>query len=263
MATTVHPSAIVAAAAELADGVVVGAYSVVGPQVRIGSGTRIEPHCVIDGHTTIGADNRIGPYASLGGPPQDKKYAGEPTRLLIGDRNTIREFTTFNTGTAQDDGVTVIGDDNWVMAYVHLAHDVKLGHRTILANNAQLAGHVQVGDWAVLGGFTCVHQFVRIGAHSMTGMATALAQDVPPFVMASGNPAAAHGFNAEGLKRRGFAAERIDAVKQMHRALYRKSLTLEQAQAEMAALAVAVPTAADDVALMLGFLAAASRGIVR
>ena len=167
MATTVHPSAIVAAAAELADGVVVGAYSVVGPQVRIGSGTRIEPHCVIDGHTTIGADNRIGPYASLGGPPQDKKYAGEPTQLHIGDRNTIREFCTFNRGTAQDAGVTRVGDDNWIMAYVHLAHDVQLGNQTILANNATLAGHVHVGDWVIVGGLTGVHQFCRIDRKSV------------------------------------------------------------------------------------------------
>jgi UDP-N-acetylglucosamine acyltransferase len=263
MATTIHPTAVVAAGAELADGVTVGAFSVVGAHVRIGAGSRVEPHCVIDGHTTIGADNRIGPYASLGGPPQDKKYAGEATELRIGNRNTIREFTTFNTGTAQDDGVTVLGDDNWVMAYVHLAHDCKVGHRTILANNAQLAGHVHVGDWSILGGFTSVHQFVRIGAHSMTGLGTVLSQDLPPFVMASGNTAAAHGFNAEGLKRRGFSPDRIDAVKQMYRVLYRRSLTLDQARAEMAALADTAPAAAEDVAMMLGFLAAATRGIVR
>ena len=263
MATTIHPSAVVAAGAELADGVSVGALCVIGPHVRIGAGSRVEPHCVIDGRTTIGVDNRIGPYASLGGPPQDKKHAGEPTALCIGDRNTIREFTTFNTGTVQGGGSTALGDDNWVMAYVHLAHDCRVGDRTILANNAQLAGHVHVGDWSILGGFTCVHQFVRIGAHSMTGLGTVLSQDLPPYVMASGNTAAAHGVNAEGLKRRGFSLERVDAVKQMYRALYRQSLTLAQARVEIAALVDAVPAAAADAALMLDFLAAATRGIVR
>lgn len=262
-ASGIHPTALVDRQAELAEGVAVGPYTVVGPHVQIGAGTTIGAHCLIDGHTTIGRDNRIYAHASLGGPPQDKKYAGEPTRLVIGERNTIREFTTFNTGTAQDTGVTTLGDDNWVMAYVHLAHDCAVGNQTILANNAQLAGHVYVGDWAILGGFTCVHQFCRIGAHSMTGLGTVLAQDLPPFIMASGNPARAFGFNAEGLKRRGFSAERITAVKAMHRALYRQGLTLDDAMKDIAALKQAMPAAAADLQSMLDFLDAASRGIVR
>lgn len=262
-AATIHPSAVVAPGAELGEGVQIGAFCVVGEGVRIGANTRIEPHCVLAGRTTIGSDNRIGPHASLGGPPQDKKYAGEPTELRIGDRNTIREFTTFNTGTVQDAGVTVVGDDNWVMAYVHVAHDCRIGSHTILANAVQLAGHVHLGDWVFLGGLSGVHQFVRVGAHAMTGFQTRLAQDLPPYMTAAGNPAETHGFNAEGLKRRGFSAERIDAVKQMYRLLYRKSLTLEQARAEIVALATEVPAAAQDVALLLDFLASAARGIVR
>jgi UDP-N-acetylglucosamine acyltransferase len=263
MAVQIHPTAVVAPGAQVSEGVNIGPYSVIGEHVVLGARTTILAHCVIDGHTTIGDDNRIGPYASLGGPPQDKKYKFEPTRLVIGHRNTVREFTTFNTGTAQDEGLTSMGDDNWIMAYVHLAHDVRVANRCILANNAQLAGHVQVGDWVILGGFTCVHQFVKIGAHSMTGIGTALSQDLPPFIMASGNLAQAHGFNAEGLKRRGFSLERVAAVKQMHKALYRKSQTLDLARADIAALAAATPEAADDVAMMLSFLAAAERGIVR
>jgi UDP-N-acetylglucosamine acyltransferase len=263
MPIDIHPTAIVAPGAQLGAEVRVGPYSVIGAHVVLGARTIVLPHCVIDGHTTVGDDNRIGPYASLGGPPQDKKYKGEPTRLVIGHRNTIREFTTFNIGTAQDQGITSMGDDNWVMAYVHLAHDVRVANRCILANNAQLAGHVHVGDWVILGGFTCVHQFVKIGAHSMTGLGTVLSQDLPPFIMASGNTAQAHGFNAEGLKRRGYSSERLAMVKQMHRAIYRKSQTLEQAREEIRALAGSVPEADDDVAMMVSFLAAAERGIVR
>lgn len=263
MGAAVHPTALVDPRAELADGVSIGAYTLVGPRVHIGAGTNIGAHCVIDGVTTIGRDNRIHSHAAIGGPPQDKKYAGEPTALVIGDRNTIREFVTFNTGTVQDVGTTRLGDDNWVMAYVHLAHDCQVGHRTILANNAQLAGHVHVGDWAILGGFTCVHQFCRIGAHAMTGLGTVLAQDLPPFVMASGNGARAFGVNAEGLRRRGFSTERVAAVKAMHRALYRRSLSLDDARREIAALADATAEAAGDVSTMLDFLDAATRGIVR
>lgn len=263
MATTVHPSAIVAAAAELADGVVVGAYSVVGPLVRIGSGTRIEPHCVIDGRTTIGAANRIGPYACLGGPPQDMKYRDEPTELVIGERNTIREFCTFNRGTAQDGGVTRVGNDNWIMAYVHLAHDVQLGDHAILANNATLAGHVHIGDWVIVGGLTGVHQFCRIGAHAMTGFQSHVAQDVPPFMMVAGHPLAVRGFNLEGLRRRGFSAARIAQVKQMHRLLYREGLTLERASAAISALRGALPEGDIDVQAIVDFLAASTRGVAR
>jgi UDP-N-acetylglucosamine acyltransferase len=259
----IHPTAIVHPSAQVAASASIGAYTLVGEHVRIGEGTSVGPHCVIEGRTTIGRDNRIFQFCSLGAAPQDKKYAGEPTQLIIGDRNTIREFCTFNLGTAQDVGVTRLGDDNWMMAYVHLAHDCQVGNRTIFANNAQLAGHVHVGDWAILGGFTAVHQFVHIGAHSMMGIGTMLTQDVPPFAMVTGQPAQVHGINAEGLKRRGFSAERIAAVKQMHRSLYRKGLTLEAARAEIEALRTEVPEAAADVDLVLGFLAGATRGIVR
>ena len=235
----------------------------IGTEVRIGAGTTIGPHCVIEGRTTIGRDNRIFQFCSLGAVPQDKKYRGEPTRLEIGDRNTIREFCTFNIGTAQDVGVTRIGDDNWIMAYVHIAHDCQVGSQTILANNATLAGHVHLGDWAFVGGLTGIHQFVKIGAHAMAGFASAVTQDVPPFMLVDGNPLAVRGFNAEGLRRRGFGAERIAAVKQMHRLIYRSGKTLEQARADIQALADATPEAKADVELMLGFLAKSTRGIAR
>jgi UDP-N-acetylglucosamine acyltransferase len=263
MATTIHPSAIVAAEAELADDVTIGPYAVVGAHVRIGAGTRIGAHCVVDGYTTIGRDNRIFQFASIGAEPQDKKYAGEPTRLEIGHGNTIREFTTINTGTVQDVGVTRLGDDNWIMAYVHIAHDCQLGSHTILANAVQLAGHVHLGDWVFLGGLSGVHQFVRVGAHAMAGFQTRLSQDLPPYITAAGNPAEAQGINAEGLKRRGFSPERIAVVKQMHRALYRKGLTLAASRAEIAALRGDSGDSEADVALMLDFLDSADRGIVR
>jgi UDP-N-acetylglucosamine acyltransferase len=259
----IHPTAVVDPQAQLGSTVSIGAYTVVGPNVRIDEGTTVGPHCVIEGHTTIGRDNRIYQFASLGGHPQDKKYDNEPTQLLIGDRNTIREFSTFNVGTAQDGGITRLGDDNWMMAYTHLAHDCQVGNNTIFANNAHIAGHVHVGDWAILGGFTCVHQFVKIGAHAMTSMATALGQDLPPFVMAQGNMAEARGVNLEGLRRRGFGPERLKAVKEMHRALYRQDLTLEEAKLRIAELATLHPEAQQDVDLMIGFLGQSTRGIVR
>jgi UDP-N-acetylglucosamine acyltransferase len=260
---TVHPTAVVDAGAELASTVRVGPYAVVGSGFRIGDGTEIGPHCVIEGPTTIGRDNRIHAHAVIGGAPQDMKYRGEPTALEIGDRNTIREFCTFNRGTAQDAGVTRLGDDNWVMAYVHLAHDVQVGHRTILANNATLAGHVHVGDWAIVGGLTGVHQFCRIGAHAMTAFQSHVSQDVPPFMMVGGNPLAVHGFNIEGLRRRGFSAERMAQVKRMHRLLYRDGLTLEQSRAAIQGLHGQVDGGDADLALMLDFLAASTRGIAR
>jgi UDP-N-acetylglucosamine acyltransferase len=259
----IHPTALVDAGAELAEDVQVDAYAVLGPRVRIGAGTHIGPHAVVDGHTTIGRDNRIFQFCSIGGAPQDKKYAGEPTRLEIGDGNTIREFCTLNTGTVQDGGITRVGNHNWIMAYVHIAHDCQVGCHTIIANAVQLGGHVQLGDWAFLGGLSGVHQFVRIGAHAMTGFQTRLSQDLPPYVTASGNPAEAQGINAEGLKRRGFSAERVDVVKQMHRLLYRKSLRLDEAMRQIEALRAAQPASEADIALMLEFLAAAPRGIVR
>lgn len=263
--TAIHATAIVDPGAELDNSVTVGPYTLIGPHVRIGAGTTIGPHCVLEGHTTIGRDNRIFQFNSLGAIPQDKKYAGEPCELIIGDRNTIREFCTFNIGSPGDAGVTRVGDDNWLMAYVHLAHDCIVGNKTIFANNSQLAGHVHVGDWAILGGFTVVHQFVKIGAHSMTAMCTMLLADLPPFVMCQGQPAQARSMNFEGLRRRGFSTERISAVKAMHKALYRDDLTLQAARARIAELAQASPESAPDVEIMLSFLEHASpqRGIVR
>ena len=259
----IHPTAIVDPAAELDSTVAVGPYAVIGPQVRIGARSSVGAHCVIDGITRIGTDNQIFPHAALGGAPQDKKYAGEPTRLEIGHRNTIREFCTFSTGTAQDEGVTRVGDDNWIMAYVHIAHDCRVGNNTILANNATLAGHVHVADWAIIGGLTGVHQFSKIGAHVMAGFASHISQDVPPFMMVDGNPLAVRGLNLEGLRRRGFSSERVAVIKQIHRLMYRQGLTLDAARAAIADLPVAHPEATADVALVLEFLANSRRGIAR
>lgn len=263
MTAAIHATAIVESGAELADGVTVGAFSIVRSGVRIGAGTTVGPHCVIEGHTRIGANNRIFQFCSLGAEPQDKKYAGEPTALVIGDGNTIREFCTFNVGTLQGGGVTRIGDRGWFMAYVHIAHDCVVGNDTILANNTTLAGHVELGDFAFIGGLTGVHQFVKIGAHAMAGFASAVSQDVPPFMTVDGNPLAVRGFNLEGLRRRGFNAERLAAVKQMHRLLYRTGNTLDQARGEIAALSATMPDAADDVTMMGDFLAKVTRGIAR
>jgi UDP-N-acetylglucosamine acyltransferase len=260
---TVHPTAIVDRAAELGPGVSIGPYAVIGADVWIGEGSTIGAHCVIEGPTRIGRDNRIASHAALGGAPQDMKYRGEPTALEIGDRNTIREFCTFSRGTAQDAGVTRIGNDNWVMAYVHVAHDCRVGDRTILANNATLAGHVHVGDWVIVGGLTGIHQFCKVGAHAMTGFQSHVSQDVPPFMMVTGHPLAVHGFNVEGLRRRGFSKERIALVKQMHRLLYRDGLTLEQARSAIGGLRGTVEGGDADIALLLDFLAASTRGIAR
>jgi UDP-N-acetylglucosamine acyltransferase len=253
--TLIHPSALVDPKAELDSSVRVGPYTTIGPHVRIARGTSIAAHCVLEGHTTI----------SLGAVPQDKKYAGEPTQLVIGQRNVIREFCTFNIGTALDKGVTRLGDDNWIMAYVHLAHDCQVGSHTIFANNTQLAGHVEVQDWVILGGFTVVHQFCRIGAHSFTSMNALLFADLPPFVMCQGQPAKARSMNFEGLKRRGFSPARIKVVKDMHKALYRDDLTLQSAMERIAQLGVEHPEAAQDVGDMLTFLSHTpkDRGIVR
>jgi UDP-N-acetylglucosamine acyltransferase len=259
----IHPTAIVDARAELDDSVVIGPYSVIGPAVRIGPGTRVGPHCVIEGRTTIGRDNRIFQFNSIGAMPQDMSHRGEPTELHIGDRNTIREFCTFNTGTLKEEGITRVGSDNWIMAYVHLAHDVRLGDRTVLANGVTLAGHVHVGDWATIGGLTGVLQFVHIGAHAMVGFQAHVAQDVPPYMTVDGNPLAVRAVNLTGLKRRDFSAERIMLIRQMHKLIYRSGLPLEQAVAQIAALKGQAGDADADVEVMLGFLAAAKRGIVR
>ena len=255
----IHPSAIVHPKAKLGTNVGIGAYSVVGEHVEIGDETRIGPHVVIEGHTRIGKGNRIFQFCSLGAPPQDKKYAGEPTQLVIGDGNTIREFCTFNCGTAQDAGVTRLGHDNWIMAYVHLAHDCQIGSHTIFANNAQLAGHVHVGDYAILGGFTGVHQFVRIGAHSFTAIATVLVHDLPPYVMAAGDTAKPYGINAEGLRRRGFSAEALAGIKRAYKTLYKSGLTLDQAKAQLAEQA----RTCAEIGLLADFLQGSTRGIVR
>jgi UDP-N-acetylglucosamine acyltransferase len=256
---TIHPTALIAAGARLADDVEIGPYTIIGEHVEIGAGTTVGAHAVITGHTKIGAHNQIFHFVSLGEAPQDKKYAGEPTRLEIGDYNVIREFCTFNTGTVQDRGVTTIGSHNWIMAYVHIAHDCVVGDRTIFANNASLAGHVEIGDWAILGGFTGVHQFCKIGAHVMTGVSSVVFKDIPPFIMASGHPATPHGLNSEGLKRRAFSAESLAALKRAYKILYREGNTVAEAQAKLE------PEAANhaEVRQLLDFLARAERGIIR
>ena len=255
----IHPTAIVHPGARIGANVEIGPYSVIGEHVEIGDGTRVAAHVVIEGHTRIGRDNHIYQFASIGGMPQDKKYKGEPTRLEIGDRNLIREFCTLNTGTVQDAGVTRIGSDNWIMAYVHIAHDCQVGDNTIFANNAQIAGHVHVGDWAILGGMTGVHQFVRIGAHAMTGGGTLLLQDLPPYVTCAGNPAKPFGVNSEGLKRRGFSADSIAAIRRAYKTLYREGLGLDEAKAALAQQRAEFA----EVGLLTDFLDTATRGIAR
>lgn len=255
----IHPTAIVHPGAQLGDHVSVGAYTVIGEHVVIGEGTRIGPHVVIHGHTHIGRENQIFQFCSLGEIPQDKKYRGEPTRLEIGDRNVIREFCTFNLGTVQDAHVTRIGHDNWIMAYVHIAHDCQVGNHTIFANNASLAGHVHVDDHVILGGFTGVHQFCKIGAHVMTGISSVVFKDIPPYVMAAGQPAAPHGINSEGLRRRGFSVEAIAGIKRAYKTLYRSGLTVAEAKQQLLEQAVQVA----EVAPLAEFLAHADRGIIR
>lgn len=259
----IHPSALVDPGARIGAGVSIGPFATIGPHVQIGEGTSIGAHCVIEGRTQIGRDNRIFQFSSIGAIPQDKKYAGEPCELHIGDRNTIREFCTFNIGSPGGGGLTRIGSDNWIMAYVHVAHDCQIGNNTIIANATQLGGHVHVGDWVVLGGLTGVHQFVRIGAHAMAGFQTRLSQDLPPFVNAAGNPAQAQGINAEGLRRRGFDDQRITAVKRMYRMIYRQALSLADAKQSLQGLRGASGASDADLDLMLSFLDTAERGIVR
>ena len=277
----VHPTAVVDPGASLDDDVEVGPYAVIGAGVRIGAGSRILAHATVEGPTAMGRGNVVHPHATIGGPPQDKKYRGEPTTLEIGDGNTFRECVTVNRGTVQDAGVTRIGDDNWIMAYVHVAHDCRIGSHTILANTTNLGGHVELGDWVILGGCSQVHQFCKIGAHAMTGTGTIVLHDVPPYVMASGNPSAPHGLNTEGLKRRGFEPDTIALLRRAYRTLYRSELTLAQARGELdgqlaaldaagaagAAPAAALPASAlgqaDALRLLTAFLARVERGIVR
>ncbi len=255
----IHPTAIVEPGARLAADVAVGAYCVIGPEVQIGEGTSIGPHVVIEGRTRIGRNNRIWQFASIGAAPQDKKYAGQDTRLEIGDGNTIREFVTINRGTAEDAGVTRVGDDNWVMAYVHFAHDCQIGNHTIFANYSGVAGHVRVGDWAILGAATLAHQFVRIGAHSFTGMATLLDRDLPPYVGAAGNRAQPYGINTVGLRRRGVSQASIEALKRAYKTIYRSGLGQEEALRELEAQAKDCA----EVRSLIDFLASSKRGIVR
>ena len=229
----IHESAIVSSDARIDADVSIGPYAVIGADVEIAAGTVIEAHVVIKGPTKIGHDNHIFQFASIGDDPQDKKYAGERTSLEIGDRNTIREYCTINRGTAQDAGVTRVGNDNWLMAYAHIAHDCVVGNQTIFANNAQIAGHVHVGNWVILGGFTTAHQFCHIGEHAMTSMFTYVTKDVPAYLMIAGRPATPRGINIEGLKRRGFEADRIRNIREAYRVLYRRGLKLEGALADL------------------------------
>jgi UDP-N-acetylglucosamine acyltransferase len=255
----IHPTAVVDPRARIAPDVEIGPYALIGEHVEIGAGCRIGAHTVITGHTRLGVNNHIYQFVSLGEAPQDKKYGGEPTRLDMGDHNTIREFCTLNRGTALDVGVTRLGNHNWIMAYAHVAHDCQVGSHTVFANNAQLAGHVHVGDYAILGGFTAVHQFCSIGAHTITGLGTMVLQDIPPYVRASGNSARPYGINAEGLRRRGFAPETITGLKRAYRTLYRSGLGLNEATRELERQLPQCP----EIQPLLEFLAASTRGIIR
>jgi UDP-N-acetylglucosamine acyltransferase len=259
MSGRIDPTARVHPGARLAADVEIGPYSIVGEHVEIGEGSWIGAHVVLDGRVRIGRRNRIFHFASIGAPPQDKKYAGEPTAVEIGDDNTIREYVTMNRGTALDAGVTRVGNENWIMAYVHFAHDCQIGNKTIFANACQLAGHVTVGDWAIFGATTLVHQFVHIGAHAFTGMGTYLPQDLPPYVTAAGNMAKPYGINSEGLKRRGFSPDTIQGLKRAYRTLYRSGLALQEARRELEAQVAACP----PVRPILDFLSNSKRGIIR
>lgn len=261
----IHPSAIVHPGAQLHASVQVGPYAVVGEHVRIGAGSTIGAHCVIDGRTTLGENNAIYPHACIGGQPQDKKYAGESTELHIGNGNTIREFVTINIGTAQGGGVTRVGDNNWIMAYAHIAHDCQVGSEIVMANSVALAGHVHVGDWAILGGLTGVHQFTRIGAHAMIGFSSHVSQDVLPYVLAGGNPFAVHGLNVEGLRRRHFNANQIAALKNAYRIVFREGLSLDDACAQLQDLQANLVQGDgwEEVLNILAFAQQAERGIAR
>lgn len=255
----IDPRAIVDSQARLDSDVTVGPFAVIGPGVEIGAGSTVGAHAVVQGPTRIGRDTRIFPYASIGLEPQDKKYAGEDTSLVIGDHNTIREFCTINRGTRQDRGETRLGDDNWIMAYVHVAHDCVIGSHTILANNTTLGGHVEIGDWAILGGFSKIHQYCRLGAHCFTEMDAGIKKDVPPYVMAGGMPARPRGINVEGLRRRNFAAKTIRAIQQAYRILYRSGLLLSEAVIQIRNQVGDCP----ELALLINFLGESKRSIIR
>jgi UDP-N-acetylglucosamine acyltransferase len=255
----IHSTAIISNKASLADDVVVGPYAVIGDDVEIASGTQVDSHVVINGPTKIGKDNHIYQFASIGDDPQDKKYANEATRLLIGDRNTIREFCTISRGTAQDRGETIVGDDNWIMAYVHIAHDCVVGNKTIMANNTTLAGHVHVGDWVICGGFSGAHQFCKIGAHAFLGMYAGVNRDVPAYTMVSGQPATPRGINSEGLKRRDFSTDQIRNIKNAYRLTFRQGKKLSEAVEEITKLCEDQP----ELNLFLESLRSSERGLVR
>ena len=259
MSELIHPTAVIAPTAELADTVRVGPFAIIGDGVKIGAGTSIGSHAVVAGPTVIGEDNKIYQFASIGDEPQDKKYAGEPTRLVIGNGNTIREYCTISRGTIQDSGETLLGDDNWIMAYVHIAHDCVIGSHTIMANNATLAGHVHIGDWAILGGYAGVHQFCRIGAHAFLGMYSGNNRDVPAYTTVAGLPASPKGINSEGLKRRGFDQQQIRNIKNAYRLVYRQGRKLNDAMDEIESLLPDQP----ELELFLESLRSSERGIVR
>ncbi len=255
----IHPSAAVDPAAKIGAGVSIGAFAVIGADVEIGDGTSIGPHVVIEGPTLIGRNNRIHAFAALGGEPQDKKFRDQPTRLVIGDGNTIREFVTINRGTVEDDGLTRIGDDNWIMAYVHIAHDCIVGSHTIFANAASLAGHCRVDDYAILGGFSLIHQFCQVGAHAFTAMGSVVNRDVPPYVTVAGAYAEPHGINSEGLKRRGYDSKRVMAIKRAYKTLYKSGLPLAEARLQLAAAAAETP----DIQQMIDFIDRSQRSLLR
>lgn len=251
--------AVVSSDARVHEDAYVGPYAVIGPDVEIGRGTRVEAHVVVKGPTVIGEDNRLFQFSSIGDDPQDKKYSGEPTQLKIGDRNTIREYCTINRGTVQDEGVTRVGNDNLIMAYTHIAHDCRVGDGTVFANNATIAGHVRVDDYVILGGFTAVHQYCRIGAHAFTAIFTCLTKDVPAYVMVSGNPAEPRGVNSEGLRRREFTADQIRNIRDAYSTVYRRGLTRSEAIADLARRVAEQP----ELELMLASLRESTRGITR
>ena len=257
--SSIHPTALVSESASIADDVSIGAYSIIGDDVVVGAGTRIDSHVVINGPTVIGQDNHIYQFTSVGDDPQDKKYADEPTTLTIGNRNTIREFCTISRGTVQGDGETTMRDDNWIMAYVHIAHDCHIGSNTIFANNATLAGHVHIGDWVILAGFSGAHQFCRVGAHAFLGMYSGVSRDVPPYTMVSGTPGVPRGINSEGLKRRDFSTEQIRNIKEAYRLVYRRGLKVDEAIVQLEQRLADQP----ELAILLDSLRSSERGIIR
>jgi UDP-N-acetylglucosamine acyltransferase len=255
----IDPRALIAPGAELAPDVEVGPFSIIGPHVKLGARTRIGPHAVVTGHTTLGADNVVFQFASIGDAPQDLKYAGEPTRVEIGDRNTFRENVTVNRGTTHDAGVTRIGSDNLFMTLTHVAHDCQVGDRVVMANGATLGGHVKVGDWVIFGGYSGVHQFCQIGAHAFIANNCAVTRDVPPFVLAEGRPAVPHSINSKGLERRGFSTQQIRNIREAFRTLYRSDLLLADAVAQLRERVSSQP----ELAPFVDFIGLSRRSLIR